>query len=259
MLRPWDSRFERECRSSIDAILDKPGGEAKRQEAWRTLLERIAPRIEDWAARSRVLHHWGLAGPDEARAVLVAVLGRLRADDYDNLRRFRDRRSHSDAGPDEQIDAVTRLARLDEGEPDAAEGAPEADEIEGTAFRAWLLTLIRFAVSDHVRGRLGWASQTGADRRAVASGADRLSSIPEPGGRPPITDWITARQLLAEADRAMAAFPDAMRTALDLWVDDRSYAEISTQLGLADARAAEKLVRAAKARLRDRLREGACG
>ena len=129
-----------------------------------------------------------------------------------------------------------------------------ADDAEQTPFRAWLLTLVRFVVNDHVRSRLGWVSESGVTKRDLGSGADRLSSVPEPGGRPPITDWLTARQLLSEIDRATAAFPEPMRTALNLWVDDRTYGEIAAQLRLADAAAAEKLVRAAKARLRERFR-----
>ena len=255
MLRPWDAAFERECNTAVQRILDPVASESTRQESWRSLLLLIAPRIEDWGQRSRVLAHWRLFGPDEARTVMVATLGRLRAEDHENLRRYRGRQAHTEEGADPQLDAVARLTQIDGDEvPSPPVAAEPADDTEHTPFRAWLLTLVRFVVNDHVRTRLGWASESGATKRDLGTGADRLSSVSEPAARPAITDWLTARQLLSEVDRATAAFPEPMRAALNLWVEDKSYGEIAAQLRLADPDAAEKLVRAAKARLRDRFR-----
>jgi len=255
MLRPWDAAFERECNGAVQGVLDPGASETARQESWRSLLVLIAPRIEGWAERSRVLAHWRLCGPDEARAVMVATLGRLHADGCENLRRYRDRRAHTEEGADPQLDAVARLAGLADGDEAVSPTAVEpADDAEHTPFRAWLLTLMRFVVNDHVRTRLGWASEAGVTKRDLGTGADRLSSVPEPAVRPAITDWLTARQMLSDIDRATAAFPEPMRAALNLWVEDRSYGEIAAQLRLSGASEAEKLVRAAKARLREKFR-----
>lgn len=255
MLRTWDAAFERECNAVVHGILDPSALQPAREESWRSLLVLIAPRIEDWAARSRVLAHWRLSGHDEARSVLVATLGRLRAGDHENLRRYQHRQAHTEEGADPQLDAVARLARLgDVDELRAVAAAEPADDAEHTSFRAWLLTLVRFVVNDHVRSRLGWVPESGVTKRDVGTGADRLSSVPEPGGRPAITDWLTARQQLVEIDRATAEFPEPMRLALNLWAEDWSYGEIAAKLALPDAGAAEKLVRAVKARLRERFR-----
>jgi hypothetical protein len=67
-----------------------------------------------------------------------------------------------------------------------------------------------------------------------------------PRGRP----RVEAHEVMAYAERAL---PPPQVSALRLWAVDRSDAEIATALGLPDALAARKLVRAAQKRLRTRF------
>jgi DNA-directed RNA polymerase specialized sigma24 family protein len=233
----WDERFDRDCEDTIARIVDAAAPPSERVAAWRALLVAIGPHVERWATNHPTLRRWGLSGPDDARALLVRVIERLAADGWSNLSRYAARRK------DVAADPVARLARLDELDTDAGDDTP---------FQAWTRTLLRFAVHDHLRDRLGWAD--GADRRAVGSGAARLSQVSEPGARPPITDWLEVRQRIAAVDAAIAELPKPQADAVRLWSEDVGFAEIAARLGLVDAEAAKKAVRAGHARLRSALR-----
>jgi hypothetical protein len=93
-----------------------------------------------------------------------------------------------------------------------------------------------------------------ASKRDVGTDAQRLGDLPEPGMRPPITDLVAVRRLISEVQDFMTTFPPPMREALELWLQDHGFAEISTRLSLADAAQARAIVRAGQARLRDRFR-----
>jgi hypothetical protein len=69
--------------------------------------------------------------------------------------------------------------------------------------------------------------------------------------RPPMTNRGTARELLRHA--ASVVPPDQLR-ALEMWTRSDSFADIATTLGMADAAAAERAVRAALERLRRAFR-----
>jgi len=81
----------------------------------------------------------------------------------------------------------------------------------------------------------------------------RLDEAPEPGARPPMTDRLTMQKLVEEVQSYVATFPEDMRVALALWLDDLDHDEIAARLEL-DATRARALVRAGQARLRERFR-----
>ncbi|MCA9677551.1 MAG: hypothetical protein H6708_21765 [Kofleriaceae bacterium] len=249
----WDVATETACEALVAIVCDDGRAREAREQAWRELLARVAPAIESWSRRSPILRQAGLATPDDARAVLVAVLERLADDDFANLRRYLARRPP----PPGQADAVDALARLveDDGGRDDPAAEEAADPMSSTPLQAWLRTLVRYVERDQVRRRLG----SGADRgkRSVTTDAapfdtDAAAAL---GHRPPVTDALAIAAIVAEVRGYMATFPAPMREALELWLDETSFDEIAARLGLEDARRARALVRAGQARLRERFRD----
>ncbi|MBA3464643.1 MAG: hypothetical protein H0T46_32220 [Deltaproteobacteria bacterium] len=241
----WNHAFEQEAVTLVQRIV-----ESRDTNAWRALMVKIAPRIEGWARGNRLLKRCRLSGDDDARAVMVTVLERLAANDYENLKQFI---AHTEpAQPeDDLVAAVIRLGKLDD---DGSEpGEPDADT--GTALRAWLLRLVDFTSRDHVRKRLGWGSRDGEpNKRDLHSDAGTLDDHPEPAARPPMTDRLTVSKLVAEVSEHINTFPAEMRSAVVMWLDDVEPAEIAKKLALADPSKAKALIRAGQARLRERFR-----
>jgi DNA-directed RNA polymerase specialized sigma24 family protein len=238
------------------------GGVSNRDAAWKELLVRVAPFLERWARKSRVLRLSGSSLDDDARAVLVGVIARLRQRDFENLRRYLGAQPPTDL-EDASAAAgtgVESLVLLEDPPPSGVEaGERDGDELAGTPLRGWLLSLVRFVARDHVRPRLGFASadESGVarpSRRDVSSGAERLDVISEPGFRPPVTDLLTQRRVIEEVREHMATFPTSMRRSLELWIDDASFEEIASHLGTSEDDA-RSLVRAGQARLRARFRK----
>jgi hypothetical protein len=93
-----------------------------------------------------------------------------------------------------------------------------------------------------------------ASKRDLGTDAQRLHEVPEHGERPPITDLVAVRRLVADVQAYMRTFPEQMREALELWLADHDFAEIAARLSLGDAERARAIVRAGQARLRDRFR-----
>ena len=243
----WDLAFEAECHGLVARVCDDQLPAKDRDRAWRGLLARIGPPIEAWAEKSRLLRRAGLGNPDDARAVLVAVLERLAAGDFENLRLYLARRPPAPSGDD--LDGLVRLA--DDRDEDDDEPAPTA--ANATPLRAWLITLLKFVERDHLRARLGWGS---GNKRDVNSNAARLGTDGHDlAARPPVTDALTAAKLLGEIRAVMATFPEAMRAAIELWMADEPFDRIAERLDLPDAAKARALVRAGHARLRERFRD----
>ncbi len=69
--------------------------------------------------------------------------------------------------------------------------------------------------------------------------------------RPPVTNRGTAREIVEFAAHALA--PE-QRQALELWIGGASFDEIAAALTTSDAKAAERLVRAALERIRRHFR-----
>lgn len=241
----WTPGFDRDARALVQRVLD--GDRA----AWRDLMVRIAPRIEGWARGSYVLRRCRLAGDDDVRAVMVAVLERLAASDHANLRKFV-ARAELPAPANDLVSDVMRLGRLAADDDDEE---AEVDAAEDTPLRAWLLRLVDFAARDHVRERYGWAAGDGGpNKRDLNTGARSLADEPEPAARPPMTDRLTVAKLVDEIHQHIRTFPPQMREAVLLWLDDVHPDEIAAKLALGDPAKARALVRAGQARLRERFR-----
>lgn len=241
----WGAEQDERARALIDAVV---AGGPSRLGSWRDLMALVAPHVEAWARASRLLRRCRLAGEDDARAVMVAVLERLAANDHANLRAFQKREARDAAERDELCEQLERLGRLEEDEPPAREGAD-------APAKAWLLRLVDYAARDHVRRRFGWGEAgDGPTKRDLHSDAMPLDTGAEVGARPPMTDRLTVSKLVDEVRAYMASFPAAMQAALALWLDDHGFDEIASELSLADAEKARALVRAGQARLRERFR-----
>jgi hypothetical protein len=249
----WSRELDTQARAFVASICDRAQPPAGRDAAWRELLIRIAPHIESWASRSRVLRRCNLTSEDDVRSVLVEVMRRLANHDFEILRAFRDRRPPSldderDADEQDVIEKVVRLLSDDDELP--AERSNPSD----TPLRAWLLKVVGFATKDHVRSRLGRPAGHAGTKRDVNTGAAPLSDAPEAGERPPFTDLVTTRRLLEEIRDVVITFSPTMQRALALWADDTNLDGIASELALDGADSARDLIRAATARLRDRFR-----
>jgi DNA-directed RNA polymerase specialized sigma24 family protein len=123
-------------------------------------------------------------------------------------------------------------------------------------FMTWLRVVAKRVGIDYLRGHPDYIDRRRDKHRGSAPGEwVEAGTLPSGsklrGERPPVTNKGTAQQLLRYA---AGAIPDAQRRALELWVQSESYEEIARELDLADANAAERMVRAAIERLRRKFR-----
>ena len=238
----------------------------ERLRAWQSLLVAVAPHIETWAARQPSLRALRLTSEDELRAVLVRVVERLQRGQHESLRVFLERRGETPTNADrsrietgdaelaDRFAAVAMAAGLCEDEPQC--------DVVATPLRAWIKGLVKYAALDHAVARLGrprsvqTPSDTRvADKRLVNSGAERFCDGDAGSMRPEITDLLTLKRIAGEVRGFIAErLPAEQQRALQLRLDDRSYAEIAAELSLSSASIAEQLVRAAKERLRAEFR-----
>jgi hypothetical protein len=158
---------------------------------------------------------------DDCRAVMISVLERLSKNDFRSLRLFQ----------------------------------PWADANPGKDFGDWIRIITVNIARDHVSARLGGAARAGSDDGAPLNKRmlNTLASL-LPGDddhrlafRPSMTNVQLARELLEYAARALES---TQLHALRRWMDGASFDELAGELGLANPRDADKLVRAALARLR---------
>jgi hypothetical protein len=193
------------------------GGDAS---AWNELVVRLEPLLLQLLRRSRTL------GPmrhnvDDCRAVMISVLERLSKDDFRSLRLFQ----------------------------------PWANANPGKNLGDWIRIVTVNIARDHVSARLGGAARAGSDGEAPLNKRmlNTLASL-LPGDddqrlafRPSMTNVQLARELLEYAARSLES---TQLHALRRWMDGASFDELAGELGLANPRDADKLVRAALARLR---------
>jgi hypothetical protein len=188
------------------------------EAAWRELVARLEPLLIQLLRRTRTL------GPmrhnvDDCRAVMIRVLERLSKDDYRGLRLFR---SWIDAHP-------------------------------GKDFGDWIRIVTVNLARDHVSSRLGVAERADGDVPLNKRMLNTLASLLSGGDderlafRPLMTQVQLTRELLEYAERAL---DPAQLRALRGWMEGASFADLAAELGLASPRDADKLVRAALARLR---------
>jgi len=192
--------------------------------AWRALVTAIAPRIEAIARSHEAMRTRGLSGlPDDIAEVRAASLERLAAASYKNLGRYLEQR----------------------------EG--------GQSFDSWLYGAVDFAIRDHLRKRYGRAPKLDIDnpgnpqasKRDLGTNASRYDEARVSrvfATTLGLTSKLTVEQIFAHI---AAEFSQLEARALQLYyAEEQSLSEIALALGLADERAADKLIRRLNARLR---------
>jgi hypothetical protein len=186
--------------------------------AWQELVAQLEPLLLQLLRRGRTL------GPlrrnvDDCRTVMINVLERLQRDDYRGLRLF---------------------------EPWAAANP-------GKDFGDWIRIVTINIARDHVSSRLGVAGRASEKPALNKRMLNTLASLLPAGDdhrlafRPLMTNVQLARELLEYAARSL---DPAQYLALRRWIDGASFDELAAELGLATPRDADKLVRAALAKLR---------
>src|SRR5262249_54902601 len=123
-------------------------------------------------------------------------------------------------------------------------------------FMRWLTILARRVTIDCLRGDPDYVDRGRSKTAAEAPGVlIRPEGVPSDGslsgGRPPMTNRVTARQILRYADGALSG---PQRRALEMWAEQASLDDIAGALALEGPDAAERLVRAAVERLRRHFR-----
>jgi len=184
--------------------------------AWKELVVQLEPLLLQLLRRSRTL------GPlrhsiDDCRAVMISVLERLSKDDFRGLRLFQ---PWADVNPDKD-------------------------------FGDWIRIVTVNIARDHMTARLGGAARDSdtPNKRMLNTLASLLPADDDNrlAFRPAMTDVQVARELLEYAARSLES---TQLRALRLWMDGASHDTIASELELASPRDADKLVRAALARLR---------
>jgi DNA-directed RNA polymerase specialized sigma24 family protein len=193
------------------------------EAAWQGLWKLVEPRLSALIRRRTFVA--GMAGrDDETRDVMVAVMARLREDDFRRLRGYLASRR----------------------------------EKRGLAFMPWLILVAKRVAIDCQRAHPDYVDR----RRSAAPDEARgawISPLPMPSetqlpaGRPPMTNRLMAKQILRYADGALEA---PQRRALEMWAGEGSLDDIARELALGGPDEAERLVRSAVERLRRHFREG---
>jgi DNA-directed RNA polymerase specialized sigma24 family protein len=187
--------------------------------AWQHLWAGIEPPLSRIIAQPRFLGRLGQR-EDDRRNIVVAVMARLRANDFGRLHMYLAARK-----------ANPRLR-----------------------FLSWLRVLAKRVGIDYMRAHPDYVRRHDADASTPGAWVDAGTLPPSSqlGVRPPVTNRGTARELLVYA---AGAIPDDQRRALEMWTQSESFEDIARTLKLAKASEAERMVRAAIERLRRRFRE----
>jgi len=188
------------------------------ERAWQELWAAIEPQLLRLVAQPRFLGPLGQR-EDDRRNIVVAVMARLRADEFHRLKLY--------------LEAKRKNERL--------------------RFFGWLRVVAKRVGIDYLRAHPDYVrrdeSQASAPGRWVEAGtlppASRIF-----GERPPMTNRGTVRELLAFAANSIP--PDQLR-ALQMWAASESFGDIARALACT-SEDAERLVRAALERLRRKYR-----
>jgi hypothetical protein len=184
-------------------------------DAWQALWLAVEPLLWDLTARFRLTSRL-CRSEEDRRNIVLGVMERLHADDFRRLRRFR--------------------ASLD-----------ESGDRRGGGFEPWLATMAARAAVSYLRAHPEYAR--GADHgRSRWVELEPMPTDLEDARADPARD-VAASSLLAEARRILRQ--DQLE-ALLLWLSGRDHAEMAQGLGLDGEAAADRLVRSALKRLRNR-------
>jgi hypothetical protein len=201
--------------------------------AWTQLVEQALPRIRSIIAAHKGMRTRGLAASsDDVAEVTTATLERLSRDGMRNLKRY--------------------VAQREQ----AAVNEPQS-------FDSWLYGATDFAIREHLRQRYGRAPKVSDDtasgrpmpnKRALGTDADVLDearhrdSVARAIG---ITTNLTLAEIFAFVNDEFEA--DEARAIQLHYFKEVPFTELACELGLADATAAEQLIRRLNARLRYRF------
>jgi len=182
------------------------------EAAWRALWAAVEPPLTRIIAQPRFLGPLG-RDEDERRNIIVAVMARLRADRFARLSLYLDARR---ANPQ-------------------------------LTFVGWPSVVANPLGIDYLRAHPEYQRRCSATRSRPGAWV-RQTQLPESkvfGQRPPVTTRVTARRIVDHA-----GLPNAQRRALEMWTHGDDLADIAREIGVADAPAANRVVRAALDRLR---------
>src|SRR6266550_3001227 len=174
------------------------------ESAWQRLWSGIEQPLSRIIAQPRFLGRLGQR-EDDRRNIVVAVMARLRADNFHRLRLY--------------LDAKQTNPRL--------------------RFMSWLRVVAKRVGIDYLRTHPDYVRRhdTNASTPGRWVDAGTLPPASRMGERPPVTNRGTARELL---QFAADTIPDEQRRALEMWSQSDSFEDIAQALGLGDASAAEK-------------------
>jgi hypothetical protein len=201
------------------------------RDAWQALQAALDPMIETIARRHSELRGKGLAAlPDDVAEVKLASLERLARADFQNLKRFLDRRA--------------------------------ADPEPSDSFDAWVYGAVDFAIREHLRKRYGRAPKLAASespsrqlsKRELHSQAVRLDDLEIERSflnTIGMTARLTVAQIFKHIDHDFTA--DEARVMHLYYEEDRGFDEIARLLGLTDDKSVERMVRRLNGRLRYRF------
>lgn len=189
--------------------------------AWQLLWGALEPRVMGLLRNPAVLGR--LAGrEDDCRTIVVVLMERLRAHDFQRLRSY-----------------LTARA-----------------ERPGLKFMPWLTVVAKRTAIDCMRAHPDYLDRRREPGASAAGAWIVPGSLPpssqSPGTRPPMTNRATALELMRYAATVM---PDEQRRALELWVHGFGFDDIAKTLALPTPKDAERLVRAGLERLRRHVRE----
>lgn len=204
-------------------------------DAWQELLLTLSPEILAVGRRNRLLRRKGLAKLDDHLAeVQVGTLERLSREQFSNLQDFLKR----------------------EQELPAKDGA-DFD----SRFHDWVFGAVDYAARAYVTKRYGRRPKvpsSEAERPQLSkvdlhTYAGRLDQEPERGFLQTLgmTARLTVAELFARIEQEFTA--DEARAMQLYYRAERSFEEIARELGLADGKAADQLIRKLNARLRYRV------
>jgi hypothetical protein len=180
---------------------------------WMQLFTKYGPVVERIIRSSRSMGSYRRRD-DDVRNVMASVFERLRRDDFRALRTFDAWRAKN----------------------------------PGKAFSDWLTIVTVNVARNYVAAKLGTPSEAGTSiKQLVNTLADAFPEGGGPPNHPHMTTKETARQI---GEYAREHLPRDQLDALQRWLEGKDFDEIARELGLADARTADRLVRAALARLR---------
>jgi DNA-directed RNA polymerase specialized sigma24 family protein len=187
--------------------------------AWMRLFSQYGPVVQRIARTNRSMGSYR-ESEDDVRNVMAQVFERLRRDDYRALRMF----------------------------PDWQRKNPDKE------FQDWLTIVTVNVVRNYISSKLGARSESGASLKQLVN--TLADALPLDGGglliRPHITTKEAALRILEFAQENLTEDQFAVLAA---WLEGTSFNDMVSQLHLPDARAGDRLLRAALARLRRQFAE----